>query len=561
MQTPRPTPGSRRPAASPGAALSLALALASAAALILAGTGAARAQPVTPERLRSQQHGRVNPQRPQDTAPPPPAPRREREQDPSEAAVIGLLDLHRRKAPDLPTGRGVILGHVEGKPGQYTPNLRDDRYTRINFVKRSGASEPFGHAQGVARKLYGRGGLAPGITEVHNFASADWLGEGLLNAGSSQPPKLDDRPRLYTHSWISDLTGKAGADVLRRVDYLIDTADVLMCVGVNNGRGSSVPPLLGSAYNVIAVGAVNGNSSGGYTRFEGEGRSKPDVVAPGGLTSFATPVAAAVVARLIEAADRMAPPPVDQDEAADNEPNGRRGDTAPARHGADHPAARAELIKAVLMAGAVKPAAWAPADGKPLDEHFGAGVVNIDHALTILRAGQTPPGQVRQRHGWDVRAAHADATYRYHLDVRDALGPVSIMLTWHRRIDGRTIIAMPRGASQPIRAWINAPRLADFDLRLIEVRDDGSERVMLHSASRIDNVEHLYLPVMLPGRYRLDVVRQPDDHDDPTWDYALAWRIEDEAGVDARTLMPEALRSGEEPAAASQDPARPEQQP
>ncbi|NBC10417.1 MAG: hypothetical protein GVY24_01615 [Planctomycetes bacterium] len=536
--------------------------------LSLGWVGPAPAQQVTPQRMQNQQpSNRVTPQRLKEPAPAPPSTRRDASESrgPSEASLIGLTEAHQRWGKDTPLGRGVVLGHVEGNPGQYTPNLRSERYHQIDFVPRSGESEPFGHAEGVAKQLYGRGGLAPGISEVHNFASSDWLGDGLLNGGTGHAPKLDDRPRLYTHSWISTLTGKAGADVLRRTDYLIDTADVLMCVGVNNGRDTAVPPLMGSAYNVIAVGALNGNSSGGYTRFEGKGRCKPDVVAPGGLTSFATPVAAAVVARLLEAADQMADTPegprVDEariqhvDDQAGSESGGNSGgdsgggqaiDASPERFGARHPAARSELIKAVLMAGAIKPEGWAREPGKPLDEHLGAGMVRLDRSLAILRGGQAKPGTVRQRYGWDFGQAGADQTVGYTFDVRQSLGPASIMLVWNRRIDGRTIIAMPKGATRPIKGWVHAPRLADFDLRLLEINDAGEAVEMQLSASALDNVEHLYLPVLVPGRYRLEVIRRSDDAPDAFWDYALAWRVEDQ--VQMMPPVPEALR----PASAEQ---------
>ncbi len=523
-------------------------------ALVLMTSAVAQAQQVPAQRLHNQQpSNQVVPQRPEDPAPaPPPAVSRPKPTGPSDASFIGLAQAQQRWEQQTPIGRGIVVGQVEGNPGNYTPNLRSDRYGKIDFVPRSGESEPFGHAEAVAKKLYGRGGLAPGITEVHSFASSHWLSQGFLKAGTGEAPPLDDRPRLYTHSWISPLEGRPGEDVLRRVDYLIDTADVLMCVGVNNGRDTPVPPLLGSAYNVIAVGALNGNSSGGYTRFEGEGRCKPDVVAPGGLTSFATPVTAAVVARLLEAADQMADSPDPQaevDRAAikhvgDDQTEGEV-DATPQSHGARHPAARAEVIKAVLMAGAIKPEGWKREAGKPLDAHLGAGVVRFDHALEILRGGQCAPGTVRQRYGWDFGTAGHDQTRSYVFDVRQNLGPASIMLVWNRRIDGRTIIVMPQGATQPMKGWVHTPRLADFDLRLVEIDDAGQEVEMQLSASRIDNVEHVYLPVLVPGRYRLDVIRRADDAPDEAWDYALAWRVEDQ--VDLPAIVPEALEPNDAP--------------
>jgi len=430
----------------------------------------------------------------------------------TDAGRAGFHDAHRRLGKAMPTGKGVIVGHVEGDPRRYTPNTALDRYEHITFVTRSGDSVPFGHAEAVARKLYGTGGLAPGIREVHNFASADWMRAGFLNAGTPDPPRLDDRPRLYTHSWIANPEAPAAAEVLRRVDYAIDEADILMCVGVNNSRRSRVPALLGSAYNVIAVGAIDGNSSGGYTQAEGPGRCKPDVVAPGGLTSYATPVAAAVVARLIEAADAMAPP----------QPEGDAGRESAA---ADNPAARSEVIKAVLMAGTTKPPAWSPAEGKPLDQHLGAGVVNLDLALRALAHPHHDGSAVRTRGGWRFGAIPAEGIITLELDVRDRLGPASVALVWNRRIDGRSVLAVPPGAEEPVQAWVHTPRLADLDLRLLAVRDNGTLTTLATSASRVDNVEYLHLPVLEPGDYRIEVVRQPDDAPDPAWDFALAWHL------------------------------------
>src|SRR5699024_10188492 len=139
--------------------------------------------------------------------------------------------------------------------------------------------------------------------------------KGYLRVNSDQPPE-DDLPRVFNHSWIG--SPPQGAElVLRRVDYQIDQRDVIMCVGVNNGRGSAVPPMLASAYNVIAVGAADGDSSGGFTTVEVAGRSKPDVVAPAGTTSVATPIVTACVARLVEAAENV--PEAHRDQATRSE--------------------------------------------------------------------------------------------------------------------------------------------------------------------------------------------------------------------------------------------------
>ncbi len=200
------------------------------------------------------------------------------------AEQIGLTAARQRLGELIPTGRGVVMGHVEGKQDHYLPNRGADRFDGVTFKLRSGPSKPLAHTNHTAGIIYGPQGLAPGVSTVHLFAATHWLTDGYLRTGQPSGPRTEP-PRVWTHSWISD--GKPGssdnralAHVLRRVDYAIDTQGVIMCVGVNNHRTSAVPALLGSAYNVIAVGAENGASSGAYTRIEGEGRCKPDLIAP-----------------------------------------------------------------------------------------------------------------------------------------------------------------------------------------------------------------------------------------------------------------------------------------
>lgn len=472
------------------------------AGLLMAAAGPGMSQETQP----------TTPTPPQVHAPAPapsPAEAPEAAPKPSVEDIIGLSAARRRLGRDIPIGRGIVAGHVEGNGQAYLPNWHDPTFTGTLLVQRSGQGTVFGHAQGTASVIYGRGGLAPGIQVVHCFSTGQWIGEGYLKTNSAEPP-ADDLPRLFNHSWIGEPS--QGAElVLRRVDYQIDQRDVLMCVGVNNGRGSAVPALLASAYNVISVGSAGGNSSGGYTHVEGDGRCKPGIIAPRKTTSMATPTVTACVARLMEAADTL-----------DGSDSDRRR------------AAHSELVKAVLLAGADKPDGWDPAPGKPLDEHLGAGVVQIDNSLRIMQAGPSDPGRIQRRYGWDFRALEPDDKAIYRFTTTEPLGEVSIMLVWNRRITGVTLHHPQTGKA----LWVGKPRLADFDLRLIRIRgagDDGGGRAggggaqsletLATSASSIDNVEHIYLTGLEPGEYVIEVQRQADGHDEP-WDYALAWRVE-----------------------------------
>lgn len=429
-------------------------------------------------------------------AAPPPAPLDPPQAGPakesSRGGWQGMMAMPRAKnawGPALPTGAGVVALHVEGRPDAYAPDLDNPALLGVNFELHDGPSPPNPHATTTARTIYGPRGAAPGIRTVHWMTVARWMTRGYLRTGTADPPdQLSPPPRIMTHSWIAGGQTPNNAAVLRRLDFVIDRDDVLCFVGVNNNRNTAVPELLGSAHNALAIGRADGQHSTGYTTFEDAGRCKPDMVAPGPTTSEATPMAAAIGARLIEFAGR----------------NDHNGDE------------RAETLKAVLLAGAWQPEKWAPEPGKPLDAVYGAGVVDLDRSLRILDAGPTPPGETAARYGWWFGALDPSAplaTWRFFNP--EPAGEARMTLTWHRRIGGPGLI----GAAT-----------ANFDLRLTRTHDaqgrplDTPEPVAT-SASEVDNVEHLSVDGLPAGGYRVLVQRQADRNPVP-WDYALAWRIE-----------------------------------
>jgi hypothetical protein len=414
--------------------------------------------------------------------------------EPSTAELLGIDRVQRRLGTATPTGRGIVVGLVEShSDGGYVPRVQADRFGDVQFAFAVKPAEVSGHATATATVLFGPRGLAPGVQQVVCYPSAHWMGNVFLRPGDGGPPR-PGRIRVFTHSWIANSEDPAALATLRRVDYLVDEHDVLVVAGVNNNRTSPMPALLGSAYNVIAVGHWSGNSSGGYTRVETAGRCKPDVVGPGGLTSFSTPAVAAVAARLLEFADTQGP---------------------------DSPARRAEVIKAILMAGADKPQGWKPAPGKPLDEHLGAGRVRFDRSLEMLEAGQPSGGQITRRCGWQFASLRPGEKAALEFDSPGGLGELSVMLVWHRRIEGR----LAQDLATRRMHWLDTPRLANFDLLLHATDDAGATQQVARSAGTIDNVEHLWQRDLPAGRYRIEVVRQPDEIDE-AWDYALAWRME-----------------------------------
>ena len=383
------------------------------------------------------------------------------------------------------------------------PDAASERFHGMTMLPVSGESTTSGHAQTTSLILYGEGGLAPGVNRVLCFSARHWMGVGCLHVGSDSPPAAG-HIRVFTNSWVGGKAPDADEmlrqmnysleeEALRRLDYLIDEDDVIVVAGVNNGRDSAVPPLLASSYNLISVGNWNGESSGGYTQIDGPGRCKPELVAPQGLVSFATPVVAACVARLLEVTDRVGP---------------------------HSPAGHAEVIKALLMAGADKPPGWKPEAGKPLDTRLGAGRVRFDRSYDILTAGQAVPGQLHNRYGWAFQPLARTSKHVYLFNSSRGLGEASIMLVWNRRVRPQTTQNMFTGEMR----WIGIPRLADFDLRLIRLDDNGQPSEFGVSAGSIDNVEHIYFKNLPRGRYRIEVTRKDDLDED--WDYALAFLIE-----------------------------------
>ncbi|MEM1445252.1 MAG: S8 family serine peptidase [Planctomycetota bacterium] len=431
---------------------------------------------------------------------------------PSTAELLDYDEAYERLGDAMPDGSRVAIGIVEGDPGAYGPDLADPALRGLPLKLHSGPSQHSGHAVGVLQVLAGRRGLVGNPKAVGVWSVQHWMSGGFVQLGTPRPPALapdlgKDTPRVWSHSWIGTDANRA-VPVLRRLDYAIDTDGLVMCVGVNNGKESVVPPMLGSGYNVIAVGVDDGNSSGGFTRIETTGRAKPDVVAPGDMTSFATPAVAGVAALLIDYAEAL--------------------------HIADESTAtqavRPEVIKAVIMAGAQKHHRWERLPNRPLDERLGAGRVNLDASLRIMAGGPIEPGQrITRGKAWAYAPLEPRGTHRYILEIPKDLGEFSAVLTWHRRIDGRSLVLESKTTGQRRALWHHEPRLADLDLRLIRI--DGAGRTMseyLLSASRIDNVEHLYVPALPAGRYALEVFRDAsaDPINNEPWTYAVAWRLE-----------------------------------
>lgn len=421
----------------------------------------------------------------------------------TDREVIGWDHASERLGRDMPTGRGVPGGLVEAGES-YAPNSRDQRLRGVSYILQSGDTGNSAHALGTAAAAFSQTGPAPGVGRVHCYSVNHWLGEGYLRTGEPEPPDDWSEARVFNHSWVAQDAGGA-AQVVRRVDWLADQRDILCVVGLNNGQ-TEIPHLLASAANVLSVGVLSGNHSRGGARIEGEGRCKPELIAPGRLTSFSTPVVTGCVAMLLERADTIA----------------ARDEESPDAH-----AGKSEVIRALLMGGAYKPEEWSPEEGKPLDTRWGAGVVDIDRALVMIDGGHTPTGDTTKRYGWAFRDLARERRHDIIFTITEDQGEACFALCWNRRVAGGTAELRNNQTGESRAVWNNTAGLANFDLELVRTDAGGNERVVAASTSTVDNVEMIYLRELEAGTWTLRVRRRADDFD-IDWDYALAWRIEAE---------------------------------
>lgn len=436
------------------------------------------------------------------TAPIPPATAQERVG--SVRNKIGWTKAKERWGLNMPMGRGIPVGQVEASfKGGYLANTAHKDLPGTGFIPESGKSETSAHATTVARFAFGPDSAGQGVRAVHGYDANDWLTTGFLKTGTTDPPKDDHDVRVFNHSWVSP--GHATAwRVLRRVDYLVESQDVIVVVGVNNKPGP-IPAMLASAYNVISVGVASGLNSDGLTRMETEGRAKPELVAPGNKTSWSCGVVTGCAAALLEVADRK----IKEDE------QGRNKD-----------AARSEVIKALLLAGAYKPANWSAPEGEPLDRKLGAGLVDLDRSLVMLEAGHVEADtETNQRYGWSFAPVGSARQRTYTFNLDQAQGDTTIALTWNRQVKGGIREAENQRTGQRQNVWDTRYFMPNLELALFRIDEQGNETQLAASTSQVDNVELIHLRSIKPGQYALRVGRIQDDVED-AWDYAVAWRIE-----------------------------------
>jgi hypothetical protein len=325
----------------------------------------------------------------------------------------------------------------------------------------------------------------------------------------------------------------------RGIESLVQQSGLTAVIGIGNGSNASDPVLYpGAGSNVIGVGVVKSvsttDAATGLSRFAlvypeysskgptSDGRSKPDVVAPGNClaavagetnlysptgtwSSFATPIVAGAAGLLVQQASA--------------DPNLQ---LAVIRDGGNC------VIKAVLLNSATKLPYWHKGlltkdddHEVPLDYLQGAGMVNAVAAHNQLSAGRHLPGDSPTA-GWDLNKLNRDETPAniYKISVTE---PANKMITatvvWNKYF----------AAAYPFEH--DAQKDADLRLEVwaVDANNPNNDYLLDYSDSRADNVEHVYWPADANYTDYQIVVAYSDDHNvsqpQVSPSYALAWNI------------------------------------
>lgn len=464
----------------------------------------------------------------------------------SYKADIGYTRLSAELGAALPTGAGVLVSQTEadtdgvvGPPYVYFPDVTDPRFAGKIINNQSNLNDaPSAHATSVGRYFYGTGSVANGIGYVDVYEANSWLQGDYLRWYVSSGKPLSVSSRIGNHSWVGSTGNLAyDAEILRRLDWVVERDEFIQLAGVRNNTGAN-RNLLSGAYNVLAVGRTDGLHGTGSSQLDNTaypndtpatvyvaGRTRPEIVAPRGTTSAATPVVAAAAALLVETA--QANPGLSRYSKTN-----RAGDTI-------YSAEYSETIKAALLAGAdrftrntsitanitdyrVDPANRT-ANG--LDSRFGAGQLNIYNSYHIIAAGEQDSsedgGGNIAAYGFDYddafgggSASNSVASYYFSTDTAAAI--VSASLVWN--------IAITEGNGVN---FDGTATLYDLNLELYDVTGGG--RVLLaSSSSTIDNSENIWSSLPVGRNYLLEVTPVGNF----SWHYALAWNIAPDRDAD-----------------------------
>jgi hypothetical protein len=440
----------------------------------------------------------------------------------AQTDIMGVNAL-RAYDPTL-TGSGIAIAQPEaiftGSDGfEVNPSIVGQPsakfiYTGTDGTTATGYPNTVGHesqhADAVADNIYGENntsdpeGIAYGVSTVYNYDANYFFNTDIYN-NISTPAKIVNQSFIF----LSGTDTTTQAEIQQIYDNYAAQHGTLFL----NGAGDSAPILApASAYNCIGVGAYQGTSASGTTY---DGRSKVEIVAPGGATSYATGYVSGAAAVLLQAA--------------------QRGD---AGSGTASAASDARVLKALLLNGAVKPTGWTHTATEPLDPTYGSGILNVDNSYMNLRGGKygassTTSGTasangsgaaISSLEGWNFTTitntgsnnnyTPADAHYLFNLSsTAGSEFTLTSTLVWWKQY--------------------NASTINNLDLYLFNVSTGASIAI---SDSPVDNVQQLYVQDLAPGEYDLVVTKAGGGVVSQNETYALAFNF---AAVGAPQSVPE----------------------
>jgi hypothetical protein len=418
---------------------------------------------------------------------------------------IGVTDLRNRYGASLPEGTGIVGWLSEAGVNQtisstvyeiFWPNLNTPSLNAGRSVSQYGPLPPSpssyssDHATAVAAAWYAgpTGGVSPDLSTVRHMSANGFVGGAALRTGEATAPVVDaslPMPNVVNASWAgSSSVAAENVDVLRRIDYLVDRDGVTFVTAAGNTPGVVPAALPGQGYNSITVGLSNGTSSGGLSTVDGTGRLMVDIVTPSGATSFAAPLVAGAAVLIAD-----------------------RAQETPALGNADDP----RMVRSLIMTGAEKLAGWSNTSTQPLHPYQGAGELRVNRTYDVLMAGEKTVGSVSDSRGWDLGVGAVGVQY-YFVDNSYADGRLSVTLAWNRVTGDPTD---PTGADRTDAAnfallsgstVLAASALADLNLEVLTTDGVSTPLTSLAvSQSTVDNVEHIYLTGLTPGRYAIGV--------------------------------------------------------
>ncbi len=418
---------------------------------------------------------------------------------------IGVTELRSRYGASLPEGTGIVGWLTEAGFTQtinstvyeiYWPNLSvgslnaGRSITMYGPLPPSPASYSSGHATSVATDWYGgpATGVSPDLSSIGLMSANGFVGGAALRTGEPTAPVVDatlPMPNVVNASWAgSSSIAAENADILRRIDYLVDRDGVTFVAAAGNTPLTVPAALPGQGYNSITVGLSNGTSNGGFSTVDGTGRLMVDVVTPSTATSFAAPLVAGAAVLIAD-----------------------RAQETPSLGNADDP----RVVRSLIMTGAEKLAGWSNTSTQPLHPYQGAGELRVNRTYDVLMAGETSVGLVSDSRGWDLGVGAVGVQY-YFVDNSYGGGRLSVTLAWNR-VTGDP--SDPMGADRTDAAnftllsgttVLAASALADLNLEVLTTDGVSTPLTSLAvSQSTVDNVEHIYLTGLAPGRYAIGV--------------------------------------------------------